>query len=37
MTRGVGGPAVTTTGLTKRFGHQVAVDAIDLEVPAGAV
>ena len=37
MTRGVAGPAVTTTGLTTRFGHQVAVDAIDLEVPAGAV
>ncbi|HET8604550.1 MAG TPA: ATP-binding cassette domain-containing protein [Marmoricola sp.] len=30
-------PAVTTSGLTKRFGHQVAVDAVDLEVPAGSV
>jgi len=29
--------AVTTVGLTKRFGRQVAVDAIDLLVPAGAV
>ena len=28
---------VRTTGLTKRFRHQTAVDAIDLEVPAGAV
>jgi lantibiotic transport system ATP-binding protein len=30
-------PAVATAGLTKRFGRQVAVDAIDLTVPAGAV
>jgi ABC-2 type transport system ATP-binding protein len=30
-------PAVRTAGLTKRFGAQVAVDAIDLVVPAGAV
>jgi ABC-2 type transport system ATP-binding protein len=29
--------AVRTTGLTRRFGAQVAVDAIDLRVPAGAV
>ncbi|NUR05822.1 MAG: ABC transporter ATP-binding protein [Nocardioidaceae bacterium] len=29
--------AVATTGLTKRFGHQVAVDGIDLEAPVGAV
>jgi lantibiotic transport system ATP-binding protein len=29
--------AVTTNGLTKRFGHQVAVDAIDLDVPVGSV
>ena len=29
--------AVTTAGLTKRFGRQVAVDAIDLLVPSGAV
>jgi ABC-type multidrug transport system ATPase subunit len=28
---------VQTFGLTKRFRHQTAVDAIDLEVPAGAV
>jgi ABC-2 type transport system ATP-binding protein len=31
------GPSVTTSGLTKRFGHQVAVDSVDLLVPAGAV
>ncbi|HET7305180.1 MAG TPA: ABC transporter ATP-binding protein [Segeticoccus sp.] len=29
--------AVATRGLTKRFRHQVAVDAIDLAVPRGAV
>ena len=29
--------AVRTTGLTRRFGEQVAVDAIDLVVPRGAV
>ena len=29
--------AVTTAGLTKRFGRQVAVDALDLLVPSGAV
>jgi ABC-2 type transport system ATP-binding protein len=29
--------AVRTTGLTRRFGAQVAVDAIDLRVPTGAV
>jgi ABC-2 type transport system ATP-binding protein len=29
--------AVTTSGLTKRFGDQVAVDGLDLSVPAGAV
>lgn len=28
---------VETRGLTKRFGHQVAVDAVDLEVPVGSV
>ena len=28
---------VRTRGLTKRFGRQTAVDAVDLEVPAGAV
>jgi ABC-2 type transport system ATP-binding protein len=31
------GAAVATSDLTKRFGHQVAVDALDLHVPAGAV
>jgi ABC-type multidrug transport system ATPase subunit len=31
------GAAVATTGLTKRFGHQTAVDSIDLTVPTGAV
>ena len=29
--------AVATTGLTKRFRRQIAVDRIDLEVPGGAV
>jgi ABC-2 type transport system ATP-binding protein len=29
--------AVRTAGLTKRFGHQVVVDSLDLHVPAGAV
>lgn len=29
--------AVSSTGLTKRFGKQTAVDAIDLAVPTGAV
>ena len=30
-------PLVRTRGLTKRFRHALVVDAIDLEVPAGAV
>ncbi len=30
-------PAVRTTGLTRRFGSQVAVDSVDLLVPHGAV
>ena len=30
-------PAIATSGLTKRFGSQVAVDGIDLVVPQGAV
>ena len=34
MTDGV---AIATAGLTKRFGDQAAVDAIDLRVPDGAV
>jgi ABC-2 type transport system ATP-binding protein len=29
--------AVATSGLTKRFKHQVAVDSLDLLVPSGAV
>ena len=29
--------AVATSGLTKRFGHQVAVDSLDLVVPTGSV
>ena len=29
--------AIETHGLTKRFGHQAAVDGIDLAVPVGAV
>jgi len=31
------GVAIATAGLTKRFGDQAAVDAIDLRVPDGAV
>ena len=31
------GLAVATTGLTKVFGHQRAVDSVDLQVPTGAV
>jgi ABC-2 type transport system ATP-binding protein len=30
-------PAISVTGLTKRFGSRVAVDALTLEVPAGVV
>ena len=30
-------PAIVTAGLTKRFGEVVAVDDLDLEVPAGEV
>jgi ABC-type multidrug transport system ATPase subunit len=33
----VTGAAVVTSGLTKRFGQQVAVSAVDLLVPRGAV
>jgi ABC-2 type transport system ATP-binding protein len=29
--------AIETAGLTKRFGHQLAVDGVDLRVPRGAV
>lgn len=29
--------AISTKGLVKRFGDQVAVDAVDLDVPAGSV
>ena len=29
--------AVESTGLTKRFGRQVAVNSVDLAVPQGAV
>lgn len=31
------GPAVLTSGLTRRFGDIVAVDRVDLDVPRGAV
>ena len=31
------GDAIRTSGLTKRFRHQLAVDHIDLNVPAGSV
>jgi ABC-2 type transport system ATP-binding protein len=37
VTEAVGQAAVSTRGLTKRFGSHTAVDAIDLVVPAGAV
>ena len=30
-------PSVVTSGLTKRFGPRLAVDAIDIELPAGVV
>ena len=30
-------PAIGSTALTKRFGRQLVVDAIDLDVPRGAV
>jgi ABC-type multidrug transport system ATPase subunit len=33
----VGAAAISTRGLTKRFGHQAAVDSLDLDVPVGAV
>jgi len=33
----VGDLAIETRALTKRFGHQTAVDAIDLAVPTGSV
>ena len=33
----VGDLAIETRALTKRFGHQLAVDAIDLAVPMGSV
>ena len=29
--------SIETTGLTKRFGHQLAVDGVDLAVPRGSV
>ncbi len=32
---GVGEPIIETTGITKRFGERVAVDAVDLLVPRG--
>ncbi len=31
------GPAITMTGLTKRYGRTVALDALTLEVPEGSV
>ena len=34
---GDAGPAIRTSGLTKRFGDQAAVAGIDLDVPRGAV
>jgi ABC-2 type transport system ATP-binding protein len=36
--RGAGRPAaLTTNGLTKRYGRRLAVDALSVEVPAGVV
>jgi len=35
--RSSGPPAVATNGLTKRFGERVAVDRVDIELPAGVV
>ena len=40
MTVGAGAapePAITTRGLTKRFGSVVALDSLDLEVPRGSI
>ncbi|MCU1517012.1 MAG: multidrug transporter ATP-binding protein [Pseudarthrobacter sp.] len=34
---GTAGLTIETRGLTKRFGHQVAVDGVDLAVPHGSV
>ncbi|MDN5918826.1 MAG: ABC transporter ATP-binding protein [Pseudonocardia sp.] len=34
--RGGTGPVIRTDGLTKRFGRIVAVDGVDLDVPAGS-
>jgi ABC-2 type transport system ATP-binding protein len=34
---GADGFAITTRGLKKRYGHQVALDGLDLSVPAGVV
>lgn len=34
---GTAGLAIETQGLTKRFGHQLAVDTVNLAVPHGAV
>ncbi len=32
-----GGPAIETSGLTKRYGGRSVVDSLDMEVPAGVV
>ncbi|MCE3277239.1 MAG: transporter ATP-binding protein, partial [Propionibacteriaceae bacterium] len=37
MTSASAAAPVATSGLTKRFRRQIAVDRIDLEVPDGAV
>src|SRR3954454_11354640 len=34
---GGGGPAIETTGLTKRYGSSIALDALDLRVEVGEV
>jgi ABC-2 type transport system ATP-binding protein len=30
-------PAIETTALTKRYGHRIVVDRLDMRVPAGVV
>ena len=32
---GAGAPDISVRGLTKRFGDVVAVDSVDLDIPAG--
>jgi ABC-2 type transport system ATP-binding protein len=37
VSRDAGGLAIETSGLTKRFGSQTAVNSVDLSVPSGSV